>query len=322
MTSTTFDNYHSDYETSIFKWRDPGVYVPISSVYNRVGTFVLGNCFETGYGECYDKYTTAASQRLAPSHLAVTVFLSSMLGFIAAMVTIQILSTVFSRLFRWKTMTVHVPHSTFKTNPVDPADALRTILREEIGAEAQMTTFQHHMVLEIKELRKALLAAAKSGDVHPEGYNPDRGQHSDEDYQDICSSDDPNNALYEDEGFSNDSEGDGPSTSAGVKGTAYYMEKSVRNELDIPDCTQTCTYTTKRMRAGGLCPKKAVYLRYKQWVDVSAGEPFVECYCQQHFSSLMKKNDVDVVYKKSDKIPIPKDVMEVAKTELHVEKKD
>ena len=307
MSSTEFYDYQggSVLPEGLQGWNTTAILSQISGTYTRVGTAALGECFQTGWSECYNEYTTSVNKWTEENQLAVTVFFSAMAGFMAAMMAMWVLYIVFTRtlrLFSRKTVTVEVPRGALKAKVVDPIEALRTVLREEIGAEAQMTTFQHHMLREMQELRKALLV--NTGLPQPRPDSEDEEIYLDE--------------YSEEETDGHVSEGSGDSEIE-ARGTAYYMEKSVREELDSPECTQICTYSTKRKRAGGLCPSKAVYIHHLPGADPIGGEPMVECYCQQHFISLNKKGGINTAYRKRDHIPVPENVIRMAKMTLMVE---
>ena len=282
-------------------WNTTAILSKISGTYTRAGTTALGECFQTGWSECYIEYTAAANKWTEEHQLAVTVFFSTMAGFMTAMMAMWVLYIVFTRtlrLFSRKTVTVEVPRGALKAKVVDPIEALRSVLREEIGVEAQMTLFQHHMLREMQELRKALLVNT--------GLPQPRPDSEDEE-------------IYLDESSENSSDEDVSGRRLTARGTAYYMEKSVRKELESPECTQICTYSTKRKRAGGLCPSKAVYIHYLPGTDSIGGEPLVKCYCQQHFISLNKKGGINTAYRKRDHIPVPENVIRMAKMTLMVE---
>ena len=324
MPSTEFYDYQSGsvLPEGLSGWNTTAILSQISGTYTRVGTAALGECFQTGWGECYNEHATSVNKWTEENQLAVTVFFSAMAGFMVAMMAMWVLYIVFTRtlrLFSRKTVTVEVPRSAFKAKVVDPIEALRTVLREEIGAEAQMTTFQRHMLLEMQELRKALLANTKGKNQAESEETEDEEIYLDESSEDSSDEDVSGRRLTtrQLEEFQNTL-----SEELTACGTAYYMEKSVREQLDTPECTQICTYSTKRKRAGGLCPSKAVYIHYLPGADSIGGEPLVECYCQQHFISLNKKGGINTAYRKRDHIPVPENVISMAKMTLMVEGDD
>lgn len=318
MSSTEFYDYQggSVLPEGLSGWNTTAILSQISGTYTRAGITALGECFQTGWSECYIEYTAAANKWTEEHQLAVTVFFSTMAGFMTAMMAMWVLYIVFTRtlrLFSRKTVTVEVHRGALKAKVVDPIEALRSVLREEIGVEAQMTLFQHHMLREMQELRKALLVNA--GLPRPRPDSGDEEIYLDESSENSSDEDVSGRRLTtrQLEEFQNTL-----SKELTARGTAYYMEKSVREELESPKCTQICTYSTKRKRAGGLCPSKAVYIHYLPGADSTSGSPLVECYCQQHFISLNKKGGINTVYRKRDHIPVPENVIRMAKTTLMV----
>ena len=108
-----------------------------------------------------------------------------------------------------------------------------------------------------------------------------------------------------------DSEEDGSSrcnSKITADGDAYYMDKSARARFNDPECTQICTYTTKQLRSGGLCPKKAIYLHSKRDVPL-------EFYCQQHFTSFSRRGGFEKEYRKRDRMYIHTQLFQKADSE-------